>query len=840
MAVVGIDLGTTYSVVATPKHFEGEHFQNVRGVTIIKDEKKLRLTPSVVGVGRQGEIIVGHRAKNLAGRPGPEPIMWVKRSMGEARQFDLGQRHLQPENVSAEILRYLKEMAEAQMQEPIEEVVITVPAWFTLAQKQKTKEAGELAGLKVSEILQEPVAAALMYCYDDERDPLTIMTYDLGGGTFDIAVLKKAGGHFEILAFDGNRHLGGYDFDKRLATWIIEQLQKQGYQIDSDSHSSIWYKVLMIAEIVKQKLSENETYLLEETQTDIQDLRGDPIVIQQTVFTREVFEDLIRDYIEETIRLCKQAIKRAEINVQDLTEIVMVGGCSRIPMTARLLQAEFGLKPKLVEPDLCVAIGAAILAQRLPKRVGPLKVNPIPETTGLSSFQVSGKLEETEQLPDVSECQVELVQIDGTFRQQVKLNKQGGYIFQLVPLVPNRLLTFSLRALDGAGRQLAEHRFSVRQQTGEPPKKGGITWLQGNILAKPISIMTVTGLYTIAEAGKALSWECNVSARTTDQTGAVRIPVYEDTYQIGEIVVDDLPTDLEIGTKVEITLNIKEDFNILGKARVRNKEGQAKIQIPATVVRGLSELKVELQQVREQAEQALAQGDKGQAFRVRPEIKRNLDTCQRILYDEKDPNLSNVQELLDKTRTLIRGLFGWQPDPPVESFDEIRREIEDDLLPELYKYRTRASSDDALEGELKAIVLLSEKALKEKNDLGWADACDHIRRLRNRISADLENEARKRRGKEEETPPDPHAIKLKLAMDLVGMRKEAERRGLLNQLEKEFQACDQTLKAIEPGLKNGMARLVEYYQMLHEPLYTKVTGMVERKDPKRGWVEVFS
>lgn len=832
MAVVGIDLGTTYSVITTPQQFDGEHFETVRGVTIIKDDYKQRITPSVVAVDKRGNVFVGRRAKARAGLK-PEPVMFVKRSMGEEKEYTLGDRTLRPEEVQAEILRYLKQMAEKQMGETISEAVITVPAYFTTLQKQKTKEAGELAGLQVEKILMEPVAAALMYCYDDQRDPLTIMTYDLGGGTFDVAILKKERGAFEIKAFDGNRYLGGYDFDKALAYWIVDRLKDKNYQLELDpkisEHRVILSKLLVSAETVKQKLSALETYVLIDENSGIQDTNEEPISINVEV-SRETFENLIKDKIDETIELCRRAIEKAGIEPQTIDEIVMVGGSSRIPLVSRCLEAEFGRKPKLVDPDLCVGVGAAIMARQLGQHIGALKLGHIPESTSLSTIQITGTLEPTEKIQEVAGCMVVLTSTDGSFSRKQTISDQGGFLFPGIPLAVEGENTFHLVVEDRNGQEVLTHNFTVRREAGGTPTQS-LAGLETNILAKPIFIMTVSGLHTVAEEKTSLPYQCHVSAQTMDQKGEVRIPVYEDTYQIGEIVVESVPTDLAIGSQVEITLNLRSDFYIDGKAHIPavNIEGQTTIQIPSVVVKSLGDLQDEYFRLKGQADEALAQADRGQAFKIAPRLKAALEASQKLLYKERDPNLARAQELLAEVETLIRQLGGWQPDPPAEQFEGMKQEIERELLPDLYA-KNPAANNGYYEGQLKAVSQMAEKALADKDENRWTDANRKLDELRNRILAAIEQEDRRRQRQtaggsdQKEEPPDPRMIKLKLGMDLTHLREEAKRRNLLPELEADFAACEKTLKTIDPGGADALPRLFEYYENQHQPLQAKVTG----------------
>lgn len=836
MAVVGIDLGTTFSVIATPQPFEGKYFDVARGITIIKDDFNQRLTPSVVATDRQGNLLVGRRAKARAGQQ-PEPIMFVKRSMGEDKPFSLGDRSLQPEDISAEILRYLKEMAEAQMGEPIEEAVITVPAYFTTGQKQKTKEAGEKAGLRVGEIVQEPVAAALAYCAEDGRDPLTIMTYDLGGGTFDVAILRKESGVFDIKAFDGDRHLGGYNFDKKLADWLVDQLQAQGYQFDLDAASPayrvLFTKLLVLAESSKIQLSSRAVATLVED-TPYTDTRGEPISFDLEI-TRDTFASLIAADIEDTMRLCRRALEKAGMTPANLDEIVMVGGSTRIPLVAEQLEAEFGRKPQLSEPDLSVAIGAAIMARRLGRRVGPLTLGYLPETTTLTTTQITGVLAATEKAPQVQGCVAILIPADGSQPQRQTVNEAGSFIFPRVPLQPETANTFSLRLETAEGEEIKSHRLTIRHQADAPAQT--VAGMQSNVLAKPISIMTKNGLQTVVAEKTPLPYECRVPAQTADQTGEVRIPVYEDTYQIGEIVVTGVPTTLEVGSRVDITLALRDDFYIDGRAHIpaANVKAETTIQIPPVVVKSVDELRQLYQAIEARKQEALAQADAGRAFEIAPQVNRVLATCRRLLYEERDPNLAKAQELLAEVETLLRQLRGWQPDPPREHFEQIRRELEIELLPELQ--RRRPGSEYI--SQLPAIVQLGERALQERSDSGWVDANRRLAGLRERILTILAEEERKRRippdGPDDPPkPPDPRAIKIQLGTDLSKLRKEAERRGRLDELAADFTAYEQELKAIDPGSSDAMLLLSNYYENKHQPLQAKVMGMGKGKETLPG------
>ena len=392
--IVAIDLGMTYSAVAIPEERTGEGFVVVPGCpgcSVILDTLKRPITPSVVAEDSRGQIVVGYAAKRRVGLS-PRPIMFAKRAMGDDRTFQLARRGaLRPEEVAACVLRYLKRVAEERLGEPVDEAVITVPAYFSLRAKQMTAKAGELAGLKVVQVALEPVAAALMSCAGDLRESLRIMTYDLGGGTFDVAILERRGGTIStdsIIAFDGDQFLGGYTFDQKLARWIMDQLVTRGYDLtlnlDDPADAAIFARLTIYAEQAKIHMSNAEAYTIEDVTSGIVDHTGNTVAIEDLTITRAVFEAMITPEIEETMALCHRA--RTEkaarlIEKEQFDEILMVGGSSYIPLVARRLSEEFGRVPKLIEPNLCVALGAAILAgtkSRSLHRPGHPAVGPEP------------------------------------------------------------------------------------------------------------------------------------------------------------------------------------------------------------------------------------------------------------------------------------------------------------------------------------------------------------------------------------------------------------------------------------------------------------------------------
>ncbi len=369
--IIGIDLGTTNSVVAVMEGGEPIVIPNAEGS---------RTTPSVVGFTKSGEILVGAPAKRqmitnpentvysikrFMGRrynEVPEEIKMVpykvKRGRNDLAMVEVNGKDYTPQEISAMILQKMKQTAEDYLGEKVTDAVITVPAYFNDSQRKATKEAGEIAGLNVLRIINEPTAASLAYGLDKKKNE-KIAVYDLGGGTFDISILEIGDGVFEVKATNGDTHLGGDNFDQRLVDYIADEFQKD-HGIDLRKDPMALQRLREAAEKAKIELSST-------LQTDINlpfitaDASG-PKHLQMTI-TRAKFEQLIEDLLQKTLGPCEMALKDAGLNPSDIDEVILVGGSTRIPRVQQLVKEFFGKEPhKGINPDEVVAIGAAIQA----------------------------------------------------------------------------------------------------------------------------------------------------------------------------------------------------------------------------------------------------------------------------------------------------------------------------------------------------------------------------------------------------------------------------------------------------------------------------------------------
>ena len=350
--IIGIDLGTTNSCVAV---MEGGQ------PTVIANKEGARTTPSVVAFTKNGDRLVGEPAKRQAVTNAENTVSSIKRDMGTDNGRTLNGKKYSPQQISAMILQKLKDDAESYLGEKVSEAVITVPAYFNDAQRQATKDAGKIAGLDVKRIINEPTAAALAYGLDNEKEQ-KIMVYDLGGGTFDVSIIEIGDGVIEVLSTNGDTHLGGDDFDERIMEWMVSEFKaKEGVDLSDDKMAM--QRLKEAAEKAKKELSSATTTNI--NLPFITATAEGPKHFDMDL-SRAKFEDLIRDLVEKTAIPVQNAMKDAGLTNADLGKVLLVGGSTRVPCVQEKVRQLTGQEPsKSLNPDECVAIGAAIQGGKL-------------------------------------------------------------------------------------------------------------------------------------------------------------------------------------------------------------------------------------------------------------------------------------------------------------------------------------------------------------------------------------------------------------------------------------------------------------------------------------------
>ncbi|NNH72228.1 Hsp70 family protein [Nocardia uniformis] len=684
--VAGIDLGTTNCCVAVPADADIPHRDELIkqrrlrefGSALIVANPDLSLTtPSAVWITPDGTPLVGARAKRKARQPGSPPAMFFKRNMGTDQPVTAGHATLTPLQASVLLLRHLKANAEQTLGAPIDRAVITVPAYFETSAKTQTTQAGAEAGLEVAETLMEPVAAALAHMYENGQttDPdapgRRFLIYDLGGGTFDTSVVSwdpREG--FHSRSFDGDRYLGGYDFDQAIVDWVVTQLPVYDlrFQPGDPADAERVARLLALAESAKHELSrDTETEIISD---DLEDRTGMPMSINLPL-SRPEFDAMIAEHIRGTIDHCAEALDKARVTAAELDEIVLVGGSSRIPLVTDLLRERFGLTPRLFHPELVVAVGAALKAANLATRGKVLELeNLLPDG---EFVDIAGRV-----LPDRTEGDivVEVESSDGT-RLREPITDDGTFLFIEVPLGTGE---FTIRVFADAA-EIAAERLGIRARSGP-----AVPDLAGDILAHDFSVELLDRqLCRVAKAGTKIPHRVYQRLETATRGSTLAVRLYEGWIPIGTVRIRDLPDRMDPGATVELTLEFAAGWTIHASVRIPHldRSATAVIEIPVREVAAWEQIRARATAVRAGWSQIRREVHHTEASKAAPEIEHRLTQLDALVARTQDQ--AKAHHLLLEAETILQGLLSSRgPDdylePPLTEFERHVNEIGDVIL----------------------------------------------------------------------------------------------------------------------------------------------------------------
>lgn len=798
MSACGIDLGTTNSCIFVVDGDAGR---------LISDEQGNPIFPSVVHATLDGRRSVGHVARNRMGEM-PAPVAAVKRLMGTTETVLLGRERKSPVQVSALILAFLRELAESRTGGRIDRAVVTVPAYFSHIQRQQTDEAGRLAGFRDVVTLLEPVAAALAYSLASEQEALRIFVYDLGGGTFDATVLEKdPHGGISVLAFGGDPFLGGEDVDARLGRVLLTRLQELGYRLDLDLERpedfSRFQRLRFWAELAKRELStRDEVSLVRQGLFEDQD--GNTVDLDLTLSRREL-EECAADLIERSMEASLATLAKTAVPLESIDEIIMVGGMSRMPLVQRRLAELFKREPKVVDPDLIVARGAAIKAREV---FGEQEVAPsglrlelrYPSRTDQIRVRIGGLFDHP-----LTGHTVYLIS-DREERSQ-DLAGSDRFTFEEVALEAEAESLFTLAVEDAGGRSVLERQVKIVHD----PRCRPVVRSPGSVVTRAIQVRTLDALVPLFPENTALPYTASHVFETADQSGSIVVPIWEDQHEVTRLEIRDLPPGLKEGTPVVVELQAHSDYRIVATARVPDLGKSATIDFriePADTARLSPEtVKSELAALREEASRAAAVCPAEEAREVFAVRLRGLSDEIETELGEPQPNRARLHDKLREVKALI----DWLPAPEKENrlqppFGELSERLTAILSAAIEAKHPRLAEARPL---AEALRDQARKAWETRDPIAWRRANDQLAAIAAMVAPEM--------------TPKQRALGLAagLALHELPALEQAARGDQARKLQKiraEVEQCFQLvyLETMDP--QEAASRLMRLYREAIQPL----------------------
>ncbi len=713
---VGIDLGTTNSVIAV---LDATDSNLITGV----DECGRMTFPSLVGYHpAQRRVVAGRAAQALRTIPDATtlPLSSVKRFMGLERGFPVGPLVIQPPEASAHVLRLLRDVLARTLNDArfmLDSAVVTMPAYFNHNQIEATRHAGELAGFEVVELLHEPTAAAIYYSWVLNHGDATYLVYDLGGGTFDVSVIRKRFQDYEVLGVSGDPFLGGDDFDRLLASHLLES--PTGWQdangkavvptecvnldLATPTGAANFARLVHVAEGVKIDLTDQDV-VERYVPAVLRDDAGNELSLETRV-ERSTFHRLIRDKVDRTVDYCRDALARARertgLRLNDIDYIVLVGGSSRVPLVRETVRAAFGnaalpehvrnLDPLLHEPDLCVAYGAALRAATHGTRylfqtdgVGAVSSPNLelhltsPANTRDAAYHLAGVVRQIDPASglNLDGGSVRVRSLATGLTDEAFLDDRGSF-GQAVELQPETDNALEYTVCDGSGVELARLVGCVRHQGASRHLGRGV--LPTQLITKPLQIEVLNRSrqrvkQVVAPTGATLPGVFQCKCRTHDQAGRVVVPIFEENRVIKQMVLTDLDESLPVGSPVEVELAVDVKHAITVRVRVRLGVGRgdrcetATIEAPPPPQRPTRR---EIDDVQRQIDELLPQfsGSFRTKLRARAGQLRE-DLLEALRYEDEPKAIQRMAELRELLQNL-EASKGQMLDPPWPRFAQL-------------------------------------------------------------------------------------------------------------------------------------------------------------------------
>ncbi len=755
---LGIDLGTTNSVIALLD-------EGLASLVTGRDEQGRMIFPSLVGWNAAtGQLVSGRDAQALLASPDSAtlPLASVKRFMGLDRPFALGPRTLTPPEVSALILRGLRDLLARTLAEPryqLDQAIVTMPAYFNHNQIEATRQAGELAGYEVVELLHEPTAAAIYYSWVENHPDATYLVYDLGGGTFDVSIIRRRLDDYEVIAVSGDPFLGGDNFDRLLASHLVETgTWKWGsepafpndlFDPATPAGAVPFARLTRIAEAIKVELSASPSVERFVPQV-LRDPDGRSLSLEVTV-SRDSFQRLIRDKVERTIDCCHEALARAReqagIRLEDVDHIILVGGSSRVPLVREVVQTAFAnpdlpqrvrnLKPLLHEPDLCVAYGAALRAAGHGTRylfdTGRAEIPELelhltsPAATRELSYQAAGVVRAGRDPAELDGWSVRIRPLAAGLVEEVFLDPVGAFACEL-ELQPETDNAIEWTVCDADGCEQARVVSSVRHQAAGRPLGQGM--LPTQLITKPLSIDVLTRSrqrvkQVVAPIGSMLPGTFTCTCRTTDRSGRIVLPICEENRIVKQLVIEDIDQALPAGTPVEVEFAIDTRHTIEVRVRIRSDAGAERVETatiePPPPPRRPT--RAEIDEVHARLDGLLEQLTGRYRSRVKARAQQlRQDLLEALNYDDEPwaiQRMAELRELVNQAELAKSQVL----DPPWPRFGQLVRHCLD-LAAEVAN-RTGRDRDELFQ-HVHAQERYAEQAYEEHNQTLYRECWDNL------------------------------------------------------------------------------------------------------------------